>query len=514
MKNEVRITLKPSKSPAIVHLVGSGPGDPGLLTLRGAKLLEQAEVVVYDFLANPRLLKLCPTAEVIYVGKKAGAHSLPQEQINALLIEKAQAGKRVVRLKGGDPFVFGRGAEECQALAAAGIPFEVVPGVTSAIAAAAYAGIPATHRDFNSTFTLVTGHEKEDQISDIAWDALARLPCLAFYMGVKALPNICRRLIDNGMDSKTPAAAISWGTLPRQRVVAATLATLAAQVEKAGLESPAVTIVGQVVALRETLDWFSRRPLVGKTIVVTRTRDQASQLAEQLEELGAAVIEAPTIEILPPTDFTAIDAALAEMAGLDWVVFTSANGPAAVRKRLFEIGRDARSFGRAKIAVVGAATAKAVEKELALKVNLCPTQFSSDALAEELITTCGVKGNRILLLRADIGRQEFAQILGTSGAEVKDVAVYLTRPAAALPPEVVEGLKNRQIDWITFTSSSTAINFAALLGDLYREQLVGVKLASIGPITTSTLRELGLEPSVEARRFDIAGLTEAIAGKS
>jgi uroporphyrinogen III methyltransferase/synthase len=475
--------------------------------------LDQADTVVYDYLANPRLLRLCPQAELIYVGKKAGAHSLPQDQINALLVEKARSGKRVVRLKGGDPFVFGRGAEECQALAEAKIPFEVVPGVTSAIAAAAYAGIPATHRDFNSTFTLVTGHEKEDADSDVAWNALAKLPALAFYMGIKALPNICRKLIENGMDAQTPAATISRGTLPLQKVVKATLATLAAEVEKAALESPAVTIVGKVVALRETLDWLTRRPLLGKTIVVTRTRAQASDLAEKLEDLGAAVIEAPTIEILPPPDYAAIDAALAEMGNFDWVVFTSANGPVAVRKRLSEIGLDARSFGRAKIAAVGAATARVIERELFLKVELCPKQFLAEALAEALIAAGQARGKRLLLLRADIARPELAAALIAAGADVKDVAVYHTRPAAALPAEVVEGLQNRRIDWITFTSSSTASNFAALLGPNYREKLAGVKLASIGPVTSFTLRELGLEPAAEAERYDIAGLTRAIAGK-
>jgi uroporphyrinogen III methyltransferase/synthase len=482
--------------------------------MRGAKLLDRADVVIYDFLANPRLLKLAPRAEVIYVGKKAGQHSMPQDQINALLVEQAAAGKQVVRLKGGDPYVFGRGAEECQALAAAGIPFEVVPGVTSAVAAAAYAGIPATHRDFNSTFTLVTGHEKEDEPSDIAWPVLAKLPCLAFYMGVKALPNICRKLIENGMDPQMPAAAISWGTLPRQRVVTATVATLADKVREASLETPAIAIVGKVVTFRNLLDWFGRRPLLGKRIVVTRTRLQASELSERLEEFGAEVIEAPTIEIAPPSDYAPIDTALANAADYDWIVFTSANGASAVKERLWATGKDPRVFGRAKIAVIGQATADAVKTELCLQVDCCPKRFIAEALAKELINAGEAKGKRFLLLRADLGRPELVDMLTAAGAKVDDVSVYQTRPTAQLPAEIAEGLAARNIDWITFTSSSTARNFTALLGPNYRKQLTGVKLASIGPITTKTLLELGLEPSVEAETSDIPGLAAAMANQS
>jgi uroporphyrinogen III methyltransferase/synthase len=476
--------------------------------------LDRADVVVIDFLASPRFLKLCPQAQVIYVGKKAGDHPVPQDQINALLIENARAGKLVVRLKGGDPFVFGRGAEECQALAAAGIPFEVVPGVTSAVAAAAYAGIPATHRDFNSTFTLVTGHEKDNQPSDIAWDALAKLPTLAFYMGTKSLPNICRKLIENKMDPATPAAAISWGTLPRQRVVVGTLATLPQKVEQANLEPPVMTIVGKNVALRDSLDWFSRRPLLGKTIVVTRSRLQASQLSEKLEEFGAEVIEAPTIEIAPPPDYESLDAALVEAGNFDWVIFTSANGVTAIKKHLWEIGRDSRVFGRAKIAVIGQATADAVEKELCLKVDCCPKRFIAEALAKELIAAQEAKGKKILLLRADLGRPELVEMLTAAGAEVEDVTAYATRPAEQLPPEVTEALAQKRIDWITFTSSSTAKNLAAILGPGYKDLLSGIKLASIGPITSSALRELGLEPNVEAQISDIAGLARAMANQS
>jgi uroporphyrinogen III methyltransferase / synthase len=499
------------KKSGIVYLVGAGPGDPGLLTLRGALLLEQAEVVVYDSLANPRLLSYCPQAELIYVGKKASAHSMPQEQINALLVEKGKLGKNVVRLKGGDPFVFGRGGEECQALAAARVRFEVVPGVTAAVAAAAYAGIPVTHRDFNSSFTLVTGHEKENEPSDIAWDVLAKLPCVAFYMGVKSLPTICAKLIEHGMSPQTPAAVISRGTLPGQRTVVSTISELPQAVEEAKLETPAVTIVGKVVSLRPTIDWFGKRPLLGKTIVVTRTRQQASELSAQLESMGANVLEAPTITLQPAADSKAVDAALTSAGKFDWIIFTSANGVTATKQRLAKINGDIRLFGKAKIAAIGNATAKAIENELCLKVDLLPKQFVAEALADELVAGGQANGKRFLLLRADIARPLLAQRLIEFGAEVADVAIYETRPVDSLPGELIQALDQRQVDWVTFTSSSTAKNFVNLLGPDYRAKLNGVKIASIGPITSQSLAELKLTPTVQAEEFDIPGLVRALA---
>lgn len=507
-------TVKLSKSSGIVYLIGAGPGDPGLITVRGAKLLEQADVVVYDYLSNARLLSYSPQAQCICVGKRASAHSFSQEQINALLIEKAREGKRVVRLKGGDPFVFGRGGEECQALAAAGIAFEVVPGVTAAIAAPAYAGIPVTHRDFNSSFTLVTGHESGDDeaAGELQWDVLARLPCVAFYMGLKTLPRICERLIENGMSPQTPAATICAGTTPRQRSVVSTVARLAQDVAAAKLESPAVTIVGEVVKLRETLSWFEKRPLFGQTIVVTRTRQQASELAERFEALGAAVIEAPTIELRDLADPQAADAAIASAGKYDWVCFTSANGIAAVRKRLVVIGLDARLFGKAKIAAIGSATEEAIERDLCLKVDLCPKDFVAEALADELVARGEVKGKRFLLLRAEIARPLLRDRLVAGGAaEVNDVALYQTIPAERLPQELVQAMEGRAVTWITFTSSSTAKFFIGLLGAEYRKKLAGAKLASIGPITSQALRDAGLEPTVQASRFDVAGLVDSIA---
>ncbi|MGD0387773.1 MAG: uroporphyrinogen-III C-methyltransferase [Tepidisphaeraceae bacterium] len=500
--------------PGIVFLVGAGPGDPGLITVRGARLLEQADVVVYDYLSNPRLLSYCPQAEVIYVGKKAAEHTMPQEQINALLVEKARSGKRVVRLKGGDPFVFGRGGEECQALVEAGVAFEVVPGITAAIAAPAYAGIPVTHRDFNSSFTLITGHEREDgePAGDVQWDVIAKLPCVAFYMGVKSLPRICRTLIENGMPPDRPAATIQWGTMPSQRTVVSTVSRLAQDIAQAKLHAPAMTIIGKVVELRAALAWVERRPLFGQRIVVTRSRHQASEISRKLEELGAEVIEAPTIELHEPADWSAVDEALASAGGFDWVCFTSVNGVTAARKRLAAIGRDARLFGQAKLAAIGNATAQAIEQDLCLKVDLCPKSFVAEALADELAERKEVSGRKFLLLRADIARPLLRQRLIEGGArEVSDVAIYETRPAKELPPGLIDALNAGRIHWVTFSSSSTARNFLNLLGPDYRQTLSHAKLASIGPVTSATLREAGLTPSAEARTFNIDGLIEAMA---
>ncbi len=508
----------------MVYLVGAGPGDPGLLTVRGRNLLERADVVVYDYLANPRLLRHAPRAKPIYVGKKAAAHSFTQDEINDLLIEQARAGHRVVRLKGGDPFVFGRGGEECEALAAAGIPFEVVPGITAAIAGPAYAGIPVTHRELNSSFTFLTGHEKEEQYqepqsrtrdraagsSDVDWSAVAKLPCLAFYMGVKSLPRICEKLIAHGMDPTTPAATIRWGTTPRQRTIVGTITDLPARIADANLAPPALTIVGQVVSLRQTMNWFECRPLFGQTIVVTRTRQEASELSERLMELGADVIEAPTIE-LAPGDAKTVRDALSSAMSYDWIVFTSGNGARFTRAQLDAMGLDVRLFGGAKIAAVGAETRDAVAEHLGLRADVCPDRAVADALADELVAKNAVAGKRFLLLRADIARPVLVERLKHAGAaEVRDVAVYETKPAASLPEELLDALSDRRVTWITFTSSSTATNLAMLLGGNYREKLTGVKIASIGPVTSATLHELGLAPTVEATTASIDGLVNAI----
>ncbi|MBC7782330.1 MAG: uroporphyrinogen-III C-methyltransferase [Burkholderiales bacterium] len=536
-------------------LVGAGPGDPGLITVRGAELLAQADVVIYDYLASPRLLTHAPQAEHVFVGKQASRHSMTQDQINALLIERARQGKRVVRLKGGDPFVFGRGGEEAEALAAAGIRFTVVPGITAAIAGAAYAGIPVTHRDFNSSFTLITGHEKEEAYkdeqsrsrppgegsSDLDWSVIAKLPCVAFYMGVKSLPRIAGKLIENGMSASTPAATIQWGTTTRQRTCVATLGTIADAVASAGITAPAITIVGQVVTMREKLNWFETRPLFGQTIVVTRSRDQASELARRLEELGARVMEAPTIEVVPQTNFEKVDAALhslslRERAGVrglastdatgiggpphpnplpegegTWIVFTSANGVRAARERMRALKLDARLFSDSKVAVVGDATARAVRELLCIEPDLIPGRAVAEALADELIARNEVSGRQFILFRAEIARQVLVEKLSAADGIVQDIAVYETRPVAALAPELVDALERREVNWVTFTSSSTLTNFVALLGDSYHQKLAGVKIASIGPVTTDAIRAAGLEPTVIAETADVAVLANAIA---
>jgi uroporphyrinogen III methyltransferase/synthase len=329
---------------------------------------------------------------------------------------------------------------------------------------------------------------------------------------VKALPRICRSLIEHGMDPSMPAATIRWGTLPRQRTVTGTIADLPARVAEAGLTAPAMTIVGRVVALRPTLNWFETRPFFGQTVVITRTRQQASELSRKLAELGANVIEAPTIELVTPAEWTAVDEVLRSAGAVDWIVFTSQNGVEFTKRRLFDLGLDARAFGNAKIAAIGDATTASVRCELCLSVDLCPESFVAEALADALVARGEVRDKRFLLLRADIARPVLRERLRQDGAgEVRDVAIYETRPAEGLPPQLLEALTRREVQWVTFTSSSTATNFVRLLGEGYGELLAGVRIASIGPVTSHTLRELGLQPTVEADTFNIDGLVAAMS---
>lgn len=508
-----------AENTGVVYLIGAGPGDVGLFTLRGKQLLEQADVVVYDYLANPKLLSFCERAEKIYVGKKSTQHTMTQDEITQLLVDLGSQGKRVARLKGGDPYIFGRGGEEAAALKSAGIRFEVVPGITAAVAAANYAGIPITHRDFNSGFTLLTGHEKEDDrgevagaASDLDYEVLAKLPCIAFYMGVRSLPSICRRLIEKGLDPETPAATIQWGTTPRQRSVDATVATLAQEVARARISSPAITIIGKVVALRHTLNWFERRPLFGQTIVVTRTRQQASELSEQLEELGARVIEAPTIELKPAADPGEIDRAIRNVASYDWIVFTSANGVRFTRQRLNELNLDVRIFGSAKIAAIGESTAAAVRESLALRVDLSPERSVAEALSDALAERNELAGKKFLLLRADIARPILRERIVAAGGTADDIAIYQTVTAKSLPTEVLDALRNKEVNWITFASSSAVRNLVTLLGD-EANLLRSIQRASIGPITTATMNEVQLPPTIEAKEFTIDGLVAALQSR-
>jgi uroporphyrinogen III methyltransferase/synthase len=494
-----------------VYLVGGGPGDPGLLTLRGRDALGRADVVVYDALVSERLLAHAPAeSERIYVGKRAGQHSMPQDKISALLVERARAGQTVVRLKGGDPFVFGRGGEEAVALSEAGVGFEVVPGVTAGVAAPAFGGIPVTHRDAASAVAFITGHEADERAdSALDWEALARFAgTLVFYMGVGKMEAICRRLVENGLDPETPAAAIRWGTTPRQRTVVGTAATLPGAAREAGIEPPAVVILGEVVRLRDRLAWFERRPLFGRRIAVTRARAQASRLAAALEELGAEAIEAPAIRIEPPEDPERLRVAVASCKAYDWIVFTSVNGVAAFFDALNEMGLDTRALAGRKIAAIGPATADRLA-ESGVLADCRPDEYTTAGIVAALAERLDLRGAKVLCPRADIAPPDLADALGERGAVVDDVAAYRTVPDDAGGDVVAERLERGEIDWVTFTSSSTVRNFLATApaGPIAES---GVRVASIGPVTSATLREAGLEPTVEADPHTIPALIDAI----
>ena len=497
-------------SRGFVSLIGAGPGDPGLLTLAGVEALATADVVVYDYLANPALLAHArPEAEQIYVGKKAGAHTLSQEEINALLVERAQAGQRVARLKGGDPFVFGRGGEEALALVEAGLPFEVVPGVTSAVAGPAYAGIPVTHRGLSSSFAVITGHEdptKEE--SAIDWPHLATaVDTLVFLMGVGNLPKIVEQLTAHGRPPETPVALVRWGTMPDQQTVSGTLADIVARVEAAGLRPPAVTIVGAVAGLRQHLRWFEDWPLFGQRVLVTRTREQASVLSARLRALGAEAIELPTIRIAPPEDWQGLDQAIAGLPGYDWIVFTSVNGVAYFWQRLLAAGKDARALHGIRLAAIGPATAAALE-EHGLRADYVPGEYVAEAVAAGLES---VSGQRLLLPRADIARPALAELLREAGAEVVEVSAYRTLQPETAPAELRATLA--RVTVATFTSSSTVRNLAAMASDAgldLSQALAQATIACIGPITAATARELGLSVQVMADEYTIDGLVEAL----
>ena len=503
--------MKPDKT-GRVFLVGAGPGDPELITVRGRRLLAAADVVVYDHLASPHLLNAAPpAAERIYVGKQSGRHSLPQPQINALLIEKARQGLSVVRLKGGDPFVFGRGGEEAEALAAAGVPFEVVPGVTAALAAAACAGIPLTHRDWASTLALITGHEDPERLDDtrLDWAALGRWRgTLAFYMGVKNLPFICRTLQENGLAPDTPAALISWGATPRQRTAAGTLATLPQLAQEQAFTPPAIVIVGQVVQLRKTLAWFEKRPLFGRRIVVTRPRTQAGELLERLAALGADVLECPVIRVAPPPDPTPLRHAAREVNCYDWLVLTSVNGVEAFFAALQTEGLDARRLAGVKVCAIGPATAQRL-RDCGIAADLVPPQFLAEAILQTLHDRGEVRTKRFLLARADAARHDLADGLRRGGAQVHEITAYCTLPDDPDLTELRSALQADQIDWITFTSSSTVRNFLDKL-DLSLLRGKKTRLASIGPVTSATIKQMLLPVSAEAAEHTIDGLVAAL----
>jgi uroporphyrinogen III methyltransferase/synthase len=485
-----------------VYLVGAGPGDPELITLKGRRVLTLADCVLFDHLANEALLEFAPAhAERLYVGKKKSVHAFTQEEICGLMIERARRGLTVVRLKGGDPFIFGRGGEEAEALAEAGIPFEVVPGVSTPLGLAAYSGVPLTHREHTSVVTFVTGHE----VDKIDWSKVGISETLVIFMGLTTFDRIAAELIANGRSPDTPAMAVRWGTRPDQETLVATLGALPALIHERNLKPPATIVIGEVVRLREKLNWYERLPLFGQRIVVTRARDQAEALSARLHERGANVLELPTIEIVPALDYGELDAAIAALDRYDWLIFTSANGVKYFLDRLDQSSTDLRSL-RACICAIGPATRRAIE-QLHFKVDLVGKEYVAESLVEAFAAH-DIAGKRILLPRAAVARDLLPQELRRRGAQVDVVEAYRTElpeGAAEKAREIFRG--THKPDWITFTSSSTVKNLMRLItpGDLD-----DVKVASIGPVTSNTARQLGIQVTVEAAQFTVDGLVDAI----
>jgi uroporphyrinogen III methyltransferase / synthase len=485
-----------------VYLVGAGPGDPSLITWKGRQLLAIADSILYDNLANEHLLDLAPkNCERIYVGKKKSVHAFPQVEISAMMIDRARRGLNVIRLKGGDPFIFGRGGEEVEALADAGIPFEVVPGVTSPLGIAAYSGIPLTHRAHNKAVTFVTGHD----VQGIDWSKVGQTETLVIFMGIFAIAEIAREIIRHGRSPETPAVAVRWGTRPDQETVTGTLATIADRIEAADLKPPATVIVGEVVALHERLDWFEKLPLFGQRVVVTRAADQAAEFCDRLRAFGADAIELPVIALEPPADPAALDRAIANLESYDWLIFTSVNGVRFFLDRLDCSPRDLRAL-KARVCAIGPATRSAIE-DLHLKVELMPDEYVAESLIQAFARE-DLAGKKILLPRAAVARDVIPNELAKLGAQVDVVEAYrnvVPRDASARAHEIFSA--EHKPDWITFTSSSTVKNLLAIIG---REALEGVRIASIGPVTSSTLCAHGLKVDAEAQKFALDGLIDAI----
>ncbi len=499
-----------------VILVGAGPGDAGLLTLRGAEWLGRADVVIYDWLANVELLKLAPQAVKIFVGKKGGTQYKEQSEINRMLVRWAKLGKLVVRFKGGDPFIFGRGGEEAEFLVRHRIPFEVVPGVSAGTGAPAYAGIPLTDRRFASQVTFITGTRN---ISKCTWFKLSRFVkpgtfgnvpegTLVFFMGAKNLPQIARSLLTSGKSPQTPAAVIEWGTHPHQRVIEGTLRNIAQKAKKAKIDSPALTVIGDVVRLRRKLAWFEKKPLLGKTILVTRARQQASELVKRLEEEGAQVFEFPTIEIKLPTHPGEIGKEIARLGRYDWVVFTSTNGVQSFFHQMKALAKDARIFSKIQIAAIGEATEHALA-EHGLRADLVPKEFTSLALFKTLKKKDAIRGKTFLLARADIAPPDLKLALEKEGGRVTELAAYRTRPSSGDKLELLNRLRREKIDYITFTSSSTVNYFFEALPPALRKR-IRARFISIGPVTSQTLLRYGFRPHRQARKHTIEGMINVL----
>ncbi|MDO8520306.1 MAG: uroporphyrinogen-III C-methyltransferase [Deltaproteobacteria bacterium] len=504
-----------------VYLVGAGPGDVGLITLRGAQVLGRADVIVYDYLANERLLKLAkPTAKKIFAGKKGGGQSIPQPEIEKILIEEAQAGNLVVRLKGGDPFIFGRGGEEALALARAKVPFEVIPGVSSATAVPAYAGIPLTHRDFSSEVAFVTGHEdprkgeeSEEEITEklsaVPWEALAKMGTIVILMGKGHLRANLSRLISYGKSPDTPAAVVSWGTYPQQKTIVATLSTLADETEKRGVTNPTIVIIGEVVRLKEMVDWFETKVLFNKTILVTRTQEQSSEITALLEEAGGVVLEFPTIQLVPMKNYSALDGAIRKIKKQDWLIFTSANGVRYFWDRLRNLGKDVRWLAKLKVGAIGPATAAAL-REKGIWVDLLPQTFQSEGMLEALKES-DIRGKRVLLPRAKEGREVLIEGLQKLKCKVEVVETYGNVIPEVASWELEKLFFETKPDWVTFASSSSVDNFVKILGKKnLKTYLARVKIACIGPVTAASAKKAGMKVDAMPEESTISKLVEAI----
>lgn len=497
-----------------VYLLGAGPGDPGLLTVKAKRVLETADVIVYDYLANKTFLSYRrDDAEVIYVGKKGGDHTLPQADINKLLVAKAKegAGKVVARLKGGDPYVFGRGAEEAQELLEAGVAVEVVPGVTSAVAGPAYAGIPVTHRKYASSASFITGHEDPTKAeSALNWEALANsASTLVFFMGMKNVKDISANLMAQGMPGDKPCALVRWGTTCRHRSHVTTLDKLADDAVRLKFSAPSLIVVGDVCQLRDELNFFERKPLLGKGVVVTRAREQASETTALLEELGACVFEFPTIAISPLDDEEPLEKAIIALPDYDWLVFTSVNGVRVFCDKLYELGLDARAFAGLEVAAIGPATAAKL-REYGIKADLTPAKYVAESVVEAMLGQ-GLSGKKVLIPRAKEAREVLPEELVKAGAYVTILPVYETTPSTEGREAVVEALAAGEIDYVTFASSSTVDNFFAVIDpELVKAAQPGVKLAVIGPVTGQTLEKHGFQSDLSPEDYTIPALISVL----
>lgn len=492
-----------------VYIIGAGPGDPGLITVRGLKCLQMADVVFYDYLVSKELLSHAgENARIIYVGKKGGDHTIAQDELNKLLVAEAKNGNVVARLKGGDPFIFGRGGEEAEMLAKEGVPFEVVPGITSAVAVPAYAGIPLTQRDYTSTVAFVTGHEDPTKgKSDIDWESISAIGAVVFLMGVKNLKYIVENLIGSGRSSDTPAALIRWGTTADQKTLTGTLWNIVEIAEEKNFSPPAIFVVGDVVKLREELNWFEKKPLFGKGIVITRPVDQAGEFADILYGEGARVIYFPTIKIMPPENFDDLDRAIENLNKYHWLVFTSVNGVKFFFKRLDDLNKDIRDLKGIRICAIGPATSATVEN-YGIRIDIIPDDYISEAVLENFKEQ-EIRGKNILLPRAEIASDVIPEGLLKLGANVDVAVAYRTVSSGRDKTELYELTDQNKVDVITFTSPSTAINFLNIMGEDFHLP-ENIKIACIGPVTAAAAEKLGFKVDIMPESYTISGLVEAL----